>query len=109
MGRLTYGNTAAPVEVDDALLVHLRAVTVTKLRRNESFALTIPTCNGMVETLWIHASIPLRFVFDVEPALHRPLLASMMEAANSASGLDLSREEYAASLEQSRELHAVSA
>lgn len=109
MGYLTYGNTTASIEVDDALLVHLRAVTVTKLRRNESFALTIPTCNGAVETLWIHASIPLRFVFDGDPALHRPLLASMMEAANSAAGLDITRPEYTASLEQARELHAVSA
>lgn len=109
MGRLTYGNTDAPIDVDDALLVHLRAVTVTKLRRNESFALTVPTLGGAVQTLWIHASIPLRFSFDGDPQLFRPLLAKMMEAANSANGLDLSREEYAESLEQNRELQAVSA
>lgn len=109
MGHLTYGNTNAPIEVDDALLVHLRAVTVTKLRRNESFALTVPTFDGTVQTLWIHASIPLRFSFDGDPQLHRPLLAKMMEAANSANGLDLSREEYASSLEQARELQTVSA
>lgn len=109
MGHLTYGNTDAPIEVDDALLVHLRAVTVTKLRRNESFALTIPTRDGSVQTLWIHASIPLRFAFDDEQHLHRPLLAKMMESANSANGLDLSREDFAASLEGARNLQAVPA
>lgn len=109
MGHLTYGNTDASIDVDDALLVHLRAVTVTKLRRNESFALTVPAGNGANQTLWIHASIPLRFSFDGDPALHRPLLASMMEAANSANGLDITRAEYRASLEHARELHAVSA
>lgn len=109
MGHLTYGNTTESFDVDDALLAHLRAVTVTKLRRNESFALTIPTSSGAIETLWIHASIPLRFVSGGDPALHRPLLASMMEAANSATGLDIARTEYAAPLEHSRELHAVGA
>ncbi len=109
MGYLTYGNTDAPIEVDDALLVHLRAVTVTKLRRNESFALTIPTCGGSVQTLWIHASIPLRFAFADEVPLHRPLLAKMMEAANSANGLDITREDYLASLAGARELQAVGA
>ena len=109
MGHLTYGNTDATIEVADALLVHLRAVTVTKLRRNESFALTVPTCDGSVQTLWVHASIPLRFSFEGDPQLHRPLLAKMMEAANSANGLDLTREEYASSLEQAHELQMVSA
>lgn len=109
MGYLTYGNTDAPIEVDDALLVHLRAVTVTKLRRNESFALTVPTCDGSMQTLWVHASIPLRFSFDGDPEIHRPLLAKMMEAANSANGLDLTRVDYTSSLEQARGLHAMSA
>jgi hypothetical protein len=109
MGHLIYGNADAPIEVDVELLAHLRAVTVTKLRRNESFALTIPTCDGSIQTLWIHASIPLRFSFDGDPALHRPLLASMMEAANSPGGLDLTRDDYAASLQHARELQTMSA
>jgi hypothetical protein len=109
MGYLTYGNTTQPIEVDDALLVHLRAVTVTKLRRNESFALTVPTCSGTVETLWIHASIPLRFVGDESLSLHRPLLARMMEAANSAGGLDLARGDFSPPMAEPQRMHAMSA
>ncbi|MFS0853260.1 hypothetical protein [Microbacterium sp. 179-I 3D4 NHS] len=95
MGHLNYGNSAARIEMDDTVLGHLRAVAVTKLRRKESFALTIPMKGGAVETLWVHASIPLRFVMGEEVSLHRPLLTAMMEAASSASGLDLTDKRIA--------------
>ncbi|WP_149084202.1 MULTISPECIES: DUF7882 family protein [Microbacterium] len=107
MGTLTYAN-AAPIEVDDELLAHLRAATVTKLRRNEPFALTVQTGADRAETLWIHASIPIRFVVEGTVALHRPLLARLMRAAGSTGGLDLTDPDL--SLEAaSRELHAMSA
>ncbi|WP_091229685.1 hypothetical protein [Microbacterium sp. 3J1] len=111
MGYLTYGNTSAPFEIDDELMAHLRVVMVTKLRRNESFPLTVMTDDGRAETLWIHASIPMRFVTECEedPALDRPLLVAMMNAANSARGLDLTRDEFAVAPSQSRRLHALSA
>lgn len=109
MGRLTYGTTAAPIEVDDELLAHLRLVIVTKLRRNESFPLTLPIGDGAVETLWVHASIPLRFVMEGEPSIDRPLVVAMMNAANSGGGLDLTRDEFAPALSGSRVLHAMSA
>jgi len=108
MGYLVYGNTTAPIEVDDALLAHLRVITVTKLRRNESFALTV-SAGGGLETLWIHASIPLRFIMEEELDVHRPLLVSMMDAANSTGGLDLTREDFALSLASATSLHAMSA
>lgn len=109
MGHLTYGNTAEPLEVEDRLLAHLRAVALTKLRRNESFALTLPASRGVVETLWIHSAIPLRFSVDESVATQRPLLTAMMEAANSAGGLDLGREEFASGATGPRYLHAMSA
>ena len=108
MGYLTYGNTTDPIEVDDELLAHVRAVTVTKLRRNESFSLTLPIGHA-IETLWIHASIPLRFVLEEESALDRTLLASMMDAANSARGLDLTRDEFGSAVARAPRLHAMSA
>ena len=83
MGYLTYGNTTTPFEIDDELMAHLRVVVVTKLRRNESFALTLNTAEGAVETLWVHASIPLRFTVEEDVDLQRPVLVSMMDAANS--------------------------
>jgi hypothetical protein len=108
MGTLTYANAAAPIEIDDEVLAHLRAVTVTKLRRNEPFALTVPTGDGASETLWIHASIPIRFAVDSHVPLHRPLLARLMQAASSTGGLDLTDAEL--SLEaDARHMHAMSA
>ena len=109
MGYLTYGNTAAPIEVDDALLTHLRLVIVTKLRRNESFPLTLPLRSGVAETLWLHASIPLRFAIEDEAAIDRPLVVAMMNAASSSGGLDSTREEFAASPVGARPLHGMSA
>lgn len=110
MGYLTYGNTTKPIEVDDALMAHLRTVIVTKLRRNESFPLTIEASPGVAETLWIHASIPLRFVMEEDDhELDRPLLVSMMNAANSARGLDLTSAEFSSALQVTRGLHALSA
>ena len=109
MGHLTYGNMMAPIEIDDELLTHLRMVIVTKLRRNESFPLTVRNDDGAVETLWIHASIPLRLVIEAESEVERPLLVSMMNAASSAGGLDLTRAEFAPVLAGARNLHAMSA
>ncbi|WP_447911732.1 DUF7882 family protein [Microbacterium phyllosphaerae] len=109
MGSLTYGNTAAPIEVDDELLTHLRLVIVTKLRRNEAFPLTLPLGDGVTETLWLHASIPLRFAIEDEAPIDRPLVVAMMNAASSSGGLDVTREEFARSAGGSRRLHAMSA
>lgn len=109
MGHLTYGNTAAPIEVDDELLTHLRLVIVTKLRRNEAFPLTLPVGDGVAETLWLHASIPLRFAIEGEAPIDRPLVVAMMNAATSSGGLDVTREEFARPAGGSRRLHAMSA
>ncbi|WP_334148935.1 DUF7882 family protein [Microbacterium sp.] len=109
MGHLTYANNAAPIEIADEMLAHLRAVTVTKLRRGESFALTVPTNSHAFETLWIHASIPIQFALDVSVRLERSLLASMMEAASSSGGLDLGDERLAIGVQAARPLHAMSA
>lgn len=109
MGTLKYANVDAAIEIDDEILVHLRAVTVTKLRRNESFALTIPLSDDLSETIWIHPSIPIQFVITEDLALHRPLLADMMDAANSALGLDLTKPRFTAPLDRSRTMHAMSA
>ncbi len=110
MGYLTYGNTGTRFEIDDELMDHLRTVVVTKLRRNESFPLTVRAASGASETLWIHASIPMCFMTEnEEAALDRTVLVSMMNAANSARGLDLTRDEFATAPSKARRLHALSA
>lgn len=112
MGQLTYANSTAPIEIDDDVLAHLRTVTITKLRRGESFALTIPTAGKARATLWIHSAIPIQFAVEEGVDLQRPLLASMMEAANTSGGIDLADRRLrpdAPRLDETRHMHAVSA
>lgn len=106
MGHLSYAGSQI-VEIDDATLAHLRLVTVTKLRRGESFPLTLRTPHSGVETLWMHASIPVRFAVEEEIKLQRPLLVKMMAAASSAHGLDLTDAELASKLPAVPPMHAV--
>ncbi|MCK2035313.1 hypothetical protein KZC51_04110 [Microbacterium sp. SSW1-49] len=109
MGYLNYAGAPTSFTIDDEMLAHVRAVVVTKLRRSESFALTIPTIGAASETLWIHASIPLRFSLVDDVPLGRPLLVAMMEAASSSGGLDLTDERLARSLGERSFTHAMSA
>lgn len=112
MGQLTYANSTAPIEIEDEMLAHLRTVTITKLRRGESFALTIPTTGKARATIWIHSAIPIQFAVDESVNLQRPLLASMMEAANTAGGIDLADRRLipdATRLDEHRHMHAVGA
>ncbi|WP_460798193.1 DUF7882 family protein [Microbacterium sp. GXF0217] len=109
MGSLIYGNDTTPFEVEDELLAHLRLVIVTKLRRNESFALTLRDERGALETLWLHAAIPLRFILDESLELHRPLVVEMMNAASSSGGLDLTRDMFTADRARPRELQPMGA
>ncbi|MBF4568762.1 hypothetical protein ITJ57_08255 [Plantibacter sp. VKM Ac-2880] len=85
MGTLVYGHrSAARVEVDDVLLAHLKTVALTKLRRKESFALTIHGIPGRT-TLWIHPSTPLQFHFDADDRvdMDRELIQDLMQHANT--------------------------
>ncbi|MFS0895038.1 hypothetical protein [Microbacterium sp. 179-I 3D3 NHS] len=109
MGSLNYASTAVPIEMDDRLLAHVRTVAVTKLRRGESFALTVPKTSQASETLWLHASIPLRFDVADDMPLDRELLTAMMTAANSSGGLDLTNHRITAKLPRSQHLQAMSA
>ncbi|MDF2506620.1 MAG: hypothetical protein K0Q52_479 [Microbacterium sp.] len=107
MGQLSYASDSQIVEVDDRVLAHLRLVTVTKLRRGESFPLTLRTSGGMTETLWMHASIPVRFTLDEEVELQRPMLVKMMAAASAAGGLDLTDIDFAPLSSAFPSMHAV--
>ncbi|MBT9405172.1 hypothetical protein KBY50_26255, partial [Salmonella enterica subsp. enterica serovar Typhimurium] len=67
MGSLYYGDTQTPIQIEDRALAHLKVVIATKMRRNESFTLSWRHPEGDApgrSTLWLHPSIPLRFVFD---------------------------------------------
>ncbi|MEU1972608.1 hypothetical protein ABZ477_13175 [Microbacterium sp. NPDC019599] len=92
MGRLYYGSSTEPIEMPDRLMAHLKLVASSKLRRSESFTLTckdstIPGAGR--ETIWVHCSIPLRFVFDSAENvnLDRAYLEELARAATSTVGI----------------------
>lgn len=92
MGTLYYGDAATPIDIEDRALAHLKVVIATKLRRGESFTLSWTHGPGQDvgrSTVWLHPSIPLRFVFDEpEPALlSRAWVEDLVNSANSSGGL----------------------
>ena len=97
MGTMYYGGSAMPIGIEDRALAHLKVVVATKLRRNESFTLSWPHPDDQPRgrsTLWIHPSIPLRFVFDdPRPAeLSRTWIEELAQSANSSGGISLVAE-----------------
>jgi hypothetical protein len=94
VGTLYYGGSATPIHIPDRTLAHVKVVMATKLRRNESFTLSWqhePDEPLGRTTIWLHPSIPLRFVFDdPEPAeLNPDWLADLARSANSSGGIAL--------------------
>lgn len=97
MGRLLYGSSAPPVELDDRLLQYIQIITATKLRRNESFAMTVVRDDALGrETLWMQPAIPLRFVFTHAEAgaVERGYLQQLAQAASSAAGLTIDPHDW---------------
>lgn len=97
MGTIYYGGSATPIHIEDRALAHLKVVIATKLRRGESFTLSwrhpeeAPRGRS---TIWLHASIPLRFVFDEAeaPELSRQWIDELANSANSSGGIMLVAE-----------------
>jgi hypothetical protein len=92
MGTLTYGSGRSVLQIDDRLLVHLRLVILSKLRRAESFAFTWDSGQGAessVITVWMHPAIDLEFGFagPVEMEINRQWADHLMQSANSVRGL----------------------
>ena len=97
MGSLYYGDTQTPIQIEDRALAHLKVVIATKLRRNESFTLSWRHPEGDApgrSTLWLHPSIPLRFVFEEAetPELSRRCIEELAHSANSSGGITLVEE-----------------
>lgn len=98
---MIYG-VAPAIAIDDWALEHLRAIIVTKLRRDESFsfnwdnepdvdgddALRQPGLHG---TVWISKHSSLYFSFDATPwePLNRKWIEAISDSANSSTGLRL--------------------
>lgn len=92
MAEFIYGAEGAPVRMPEHLLAHVKLVVATKLRRNESFMMSWRHPDGSGRSsVWLQASIPLRFIFDSpeEPAIDHALLVSIAASAASNGGLVL--------------------
>ena len=119
MGTLYYGGSETPIEIEDRALAHVKVVIATKLRRSESFTLSWRHADGQPRgrsTVWLHPSIPLRFVFDdPEPAeLSRAWIEDLAQSANSSGGILLIAQHLAsqpavANLEKTCRRHRQSA
>ena len=97
VGTLYYGDSGTPIGIEDNALAHLKVAITTKLRRGESFTVSWRHTEGQPRgrsSLWMHPSIPLRFVFDdPEPAdLDRGWIEELMRSANTAGGVTLDSE-----------------
>lgn len=98
MGMIYYGADTEPIHVEDRALAHLKVVIATKLRRNESFTLSWNHPEGDApgrSTIWLHPSIPLRFVFDTPqpPTLVPEWISAMANSANSSGGITMVTED----------------
>ena len=99
MGTIYYGGSATPIHIEDRALAHLKVVIATKLRRNESFTVSWQHPDDQPRgrsTLWLHPSIPLRFVFDdpEPPDLSREWIEELASSANSSGGIMLIAEHF---------------
>ncbi len=104
MGTLYYGGSATPIHIDDRALAHVKVVVSTKLRRGESFTLSWRHPDDEPRgrsTIWLHPSIPMRFVFDdPEPTeLSREWIEALAQSANSSGGITLVAEDIDAAPE----------
>ncbi len=89
-----YDGADNPIQIEDRALAHLKVVIATKLRRNESFTLSWEHPAGSPPgrtTIWLHPSIPLRFIFDEPetPTLRADWIKAMAESANTTGGVTL--------------------
>jgi hypothetical protein len=99
VGTIYYGGSATPIHIEDRALAHLKVVIATKLRRDESFTVSWTHPDDQPRgrtTLWLHPSIPLRFVFDdPEPTeLSRQWIEELANSANSSGGITLIAEHF---------------
>lgn len=90
MGHLHYGSPPASFELDDRTLAHVEIVVLAKLRRHESFALTIDGANGARESIWINSSSILRFEFgSTTNDISKAWLDELIDSANTTTGMKI--------------------
>lgn len=99
VGTIYYGGSSTAIHIEDRALAHLKVVIATKLRRGESFTVSWRHPDDEPRgrsTIWLHPSIPLRFVFDEpEPTtLSREWIEELASSANSSGGILLVTDHF---------------
>lgn len=94
MGKLIYGAVQREIEIDDVLLAHLEVIVLSRLRRNNAFALRWvehADAGDTRRTVWVHQASDLYFEYDSPdaPQLDRELLDRLAKAADSNAGINL--------------------
>jgi hypothetical protein len=93
MGHLHYGSPPTSFALPDRTLAHIEFVVLAKLRRNESFALSIDEPSGGRQQIWINTAATLRFEFEGPVSdINRAWLEELIDSANAASGLRITPE-----------------
>lgn len=97
MGSLHYGSPPASFDLDDRTLAHVELVVLAKLRRNESFALTLDGPKDGRSTLWLSTASTLRFEFGTAShEINREWLEELIDSANTTAGMRILPEPVAA-------------
>jgi hypothetical protein len=100
VGTLFYG-TSAGIHVDDRTLEHMRLAIAVRLRRGDSFMVSLPIDErgvGSRRTMWVSASVPLQFLSagSREPVLNRLWIQAMGESEDATGTLMVMPESEAA-------------
>ena len=97
MGQLFYGPSSEPFVIDDRTLAHIEIVVLAKLRRNESFALSLDGADAGRTTLWISSASTLQLRFDeARHDINRAWLDQLIDSANTTAGMRIVPEPGAA-------------
>ena len=93
MGRLLYGSPPVAFELDDRTLAHVEIVVIAKLRRNESFAFSLPGKGDARTSIWVSPASDIQFEYGQgSQEVNRAWLENLIESANSPQGLRLTPE-----------------
>jgi hypothetical protein len=95
MGKLTYGAIQREIVMDDNLLAHIEVVVLSRLRRNNAFALrwteTVEGSTDVRRTIWVHQGSDLYFEYETptQGELDHQLLDKLAKSADSNAGINL--------------------
>jgi hypothetical protein len=92
MGQFVYDD-GRPIDVDDRTLAHLQVVIIDKLRRGESFSLSLSDGKRLA-MMWLSPFTPLQFVYQGSRSarLNRAWIEELATHAGVSGVLNLSPE-----------------